>query len=117
MVQRDVVLRWIEQIAAVVRRILLGKGPADLELARRHVSEATTQHLGRLALIIPRLDVTSAVALLQDHDRILGLALLLDLEASIEQAAGNTVAATRLRERAAQFRQTLTEDAPGAAGG
>lgn len=107
MAQRDVVLRWIEQIAAVVRRMLFGPGPPDLDAARRHVAEATAQHLGKLATVIPRLDVPSAVALLQDRDRILGLALLLDLHASIEQASGAAEAAEATRKRAAEFRRAI----------
>ncbi len=117
MTQRDVVLRWIEQIAAVVRRMVFGPGPADLEAARRHVTEATALHLGHLAAVIPRLEVQTAVELLRDSNRILGLALLLDLEASIEQAAGNPGAAEELRARAAEFRRAIGEVASDATTG
>jgi len=107
MTQRDVVLRWIEQIARVVRRMLQGPGPADVIAARVHLEEAMSQHLGSLALVIPRLDVPSAVGLLQDPDRILGLALLLDLQASVEAAAGDAAAAAKTRERAEEFRRSV----------
>ena len=104
MTQRDVMLRWIEQIARVVRRMLQGPGPPDLVAARLAVEDAMTQLLGPLALLVPRLEVPSAVELLHDPERILGLALLLDLEASVAEAEGDAVAAARARERAAALR-------------
>jgi hypothetical protein len=100
-----VVLRWIEQIVRVVRRMLLGPGPPDFAAARVHVEEATTQLLGPLALLVPRLDVLSAVELLRDPDRILGLAMLLELDASIAEAQGDASGAAATRERAAEFRR------------
>jgi hypothetical protein len=104
MTQRDVMLRWIEQIALVVRRMLLGPGPPDLTAARMQVEDAMRELLGPLALLVPRLEVPSAAELLHDPERMLGLALLLDLEASIAEAEGETVAAAHSRERAAGFR-------------
>ena len=88
MPQRDVFLRWIEQIARVVARLLHGPGPPDLDLAREHISEALQQHLGPLNLVLPRLDSSSAAALLADPDRIFGYAQLLALLGAVEQAAG-----------------------------
>ncbi|HEV8150493.1 MAG TPA: DUF5946 family protein [Gemmatimonadales bacterium] len=99
------VLRWIEQIARVVRRMLLGPGPPDLAAARVHVEDAMLQLLGPLALLVPRLEVTSAAQLLHDPERILGLAVLLELEATIVEAEGDAAAATPIRERAAAFRR------------
>ena len=114
--QRDLVLRWIEQIALVVRRILYGPGPRDLTLARQHVEHATAQLLGPLALLVPRLEVPSAAELLHDPERLLGLALLLDLEGAIAEAQGDAPGAARFRERAAGFRgaaaQQLDSPAP-----
>ncbi|MGQ0704143.1 MAG: hypothetical protein ACT4PM_13510 [Gemmatimonadales bacterium] len=110
MTQRDVVLRWIEQIARVIRRMLAGPGPQDVEAARLHLEEAMAQHLGSLAEVVPRLDVTSAANLLRDPDRILGLALLLDLLASVQEAAGEQEASALTRGRAEAFRRTV---APG----
>ena len=115
MTQRDVVLRWIEQIAGVVRRMLLGPGPADLNVARAHVVEATEQLLGPLALLVPRLDARSAAGLLRDPERVFGLAFLLELEAEIAAAAGNDINAAQLRSRAAELRAaapTLLSDPP-----
>lgn len=110
MAQRDVMLRWIEQIALVVRRMLLGPGPPDLRLVRLQVEDAMTQLLGPLATLVPQLDAESVAALLQDPERIAGLALLLELEAEVASAEGNLTAAEAARTRAAQIRSYLRKD-------
>jgi len=102
MPQRDVVLRWIEQIARVVARLLHGPGPPDLELAREQISAALEQHLGPLHVVLPRLDVPSAAAILNDPDRLFGYAQLLALLAAVQQAGGEAEAA-HTRERALQL--------------
>src|SRR6185503_612151 len=84
--------------------MLLGPGPQDLAAARAQVEDATAQLLGPLTLLIPRLDVPSAARLLHDPERILGFALLLDLEAQLADAEGNGAAAAQARERATAFR-------------
>jgi hypothetical protein len=105
--QRDVVLRWIEQIARVVHHLLLGRGPGDLALARTHLEEARSHLLGPLAPIVPGLDPPSVVSLLHDRDRVLGLALLLDLEASVAEAEGRAAEGEEWRSRAAALRAEL----------
>lgn len=99
MPQRDVFLRWIEQIARVVARLLHGPGPPDLDLAREQVSEALEQHLGPLHVVLPRIDPSSAAAILADPERIFGYAQLLALLGAVEQAAGD-VEAVRTKARA-----------------
>jgi hypothetical protein len=84
--------------------MLFGPGPPDLVLARKHVEDAIAQHLGPLTLVIPKLDPESAANLLGNRDRTEGLALLLDLQASIEEADQHPVEAGALRERAAALR-------------
>lgn len=101
--QRDVVLRWIEQIVATVRRMLLGPDAVDPAMAMPIIDEAIYQLLGPLALLVPRLDVPSAAALLKDPERILGLARLLDLRAMALQACSRTEEAEEVRERARGF--------------
>ena len=105
--QRDVVLRWIEQIARVVRHLLLGRGPADLALARTHLEQARGQLLGTLAGVVPRLDAASVAALLHDPDRVLGLALLCDLEASVAEAEGKAMEGAEQRRRATELRAAV----------
>ncbi len=99
MTQRDVVLRWIEQVSRVIARLLYGPGPVDLVEAREAIEDALAQHLGPLNALLPRLDVESAVALIRDPDRLYGLARLLALRAALEQAEGNAAAALATRRR------------------
>jgi len=101
--QRDVVLRWIEQIVATVRRMLLGPGAVDPAMALPIIDEAIHQLLGPLALLVPRLDVASAAALLRDPERIRGLATLLELKAMALAAASRGEEAAEVRQRATGF--------------
>lgn len=101
MSQRDIVLRWIEQLALVVARLLHGPGAADLALAEAQVRDAITRVLGPLSETILRVDVASAAFLLADPERIYGYARLLGLLAAIEQADGRPdFGETRLRAEA-----------------
>jgi hypothetical protein len=112
MAQRDIVLRWIEQIARVVARLLHGPGPVDLELARDQVQDALAQHLGPLQAVLPRLDVSSGAQLLHDPDRIFGYAQLLALLSAVEQAATDP-GAPATRSRAIAFaREAIDRAAP-----
>lgn len=101
--QQDVVLRWIEQIVATVRRMLLGPDAVDPAMAMPIIDAAIHQLLGPLALLVPKLDVSSAAALLRDPDRILGLARLLELKAMALQADARSDEAADVRTRAAAF--------------
>ena len=56
MAQRDVVLRWIQQAARVIARLLRSGKPGDLELAQIEVDSAVEALLGSLARLIPTLD-------------------------------------------------------------
>jgi hypothetical protein len=111
MPQRDVVMRWIEQLGKVVARLLHGPGPIDLELATDQVQEALNQHLGAMAPLVAQLDVHTAAGLLHDSDRIFGYAQLLSLLAAVEQAAGDPKA-TLTRERALAFAEEALRRAP-----
>ena len=102
MAQRDVVLRWIEQLAKVVARLIHGPGPIDLALAEDQVQDGLAQHLGPLASVVPRLDAESATGLLHDPERIFGYAQLLSLLAAVRHAGGDP-AATDIHARAIAF--------------
>jgi len=101
--QRDVVLRWIEQIVATVRRMLLGPTAVDPAVADRMIDDAIGKLLGPLTLVVPQLDVSSVMALLRDPDRIAGLARLLELKAVVLDRMGKREEADALRTRAAQL--------------
>jgi hypothetical protein len=98
--QRDVVLRWIEEIVRTVLRMLGRGAPADLEDARRTLDDAVERLLGSLTLLVPRLDAASAADLVQPPDRLFDYARLLDLLGAVEEAAGRPERGTALRERA-----------------
>jgi hypothetical protein len=102
-VQRDLVLRWIEQLGRLVARLVGAGGKAELASARDQVSEATINLLGPLALLVPRLETESAAELLADPDRIFGYAQLLDLDGAISEGLGEAEAAADSRRRAVDF--------------
>ena len=101
--QRDLVLRWIEQLGRLVARLVGLGGKAELGAARDQVAEATINLLGPLSVLVPRLETSSAAELLADPDRIFGYAQLLDLDGAISEAMGEKDAATESRRRAVEF--------------
>jgi hypothetical protein len=101
--QRDVVLRWIEQIIATVRRMLLGPEAVDPAVADRMIDDAIGRLLGPLTLLVPRLDTESAATLIRDPERIIGLARLLELKAAVLERMGRHEEAQALRLRAAEL--------------
>lgn len=110
--QRDLVLRWIEQLARLVARLLRSDPGADLGAAREQVQDATAGLLGPLATLVPRLEVSSAAELLADPDRLFGYAQLLELDAVIAAALGDTSAAADNRPRALAFAKEALRRAP-----
>jgi len=102
-VQRDLVLRWIEQLGRLVARLLGAGGKAELAVARDQVQEATLNLLGPLAALVPRLETESAAELLADPDRIFGYAQLLDLDGAISEGMGDAAGAAESRRRALEF--------------
>lgn len=101
--QRDLVLRWIEQLGALIRRLLHGRAEADFPAAREQIREATDALLGSLSLLVPRLDVASAAELLADPHRLFGYAQLLDLEGVVAGAMGDEATRQEQRARALGF--------------
>jgi hypothetical protein len=111
--QRDVVLRWIEQLGRLVAR-LLGRGsPGDLAAARDQVDEAVASLLGPLAQLLPRLEADSAAELLGDPERTFAYAQLLDLDAAVRQAMGEPEAAREVRARAVALGEAAVSRAGG----
>jgi hypothetical protein len=98
--QRDVVLRWIEELGRVIRRLLYGPGEVDLVQAAAMMEDATERMLGPLATLVPRLDPPSAADLLSDPHRIFGYAQLLALQSALEHSRGLVERAAETRSRA-----------------
>lgn len=109
--QRDMVLRWIEQLGVLIRRLIQGKQTSDLPAAREQVRQATEAMLGPLLQLVPRLEVESAADLLADPDRIFGYAQLLDLEGVLAGAMGDS-AGDESRTRALTFAREAVRRAP-----
>jgi hypothetical protein len=103
MAQRDVVLRWIQQAARVIARLLRSGKAGDLELAQIEVDSAVEGLLGPLARLIPTLEARSACELLHDPERILGYARLLALRGALRRARGENDAAARDDARGREF--------------
>jgi hypothetical protein len=110
MPQRDVVLRWIEQVSRVVARLLHGPGPIDLELAADQVEAALAHHLGPLHALLPQLEFASAAALLHDPDRLFGYAQLLALLAAVQQAQDDSRAPVTRARALAMAREAIGRD-------
>ncbi|MEZ4586040.1 MAG: hypothetical protein R2909_06535 [Gemmatimonadales bacterium] len=53
--QRDIVLRWIAQLAAIIARLLRRDPKLSLELARQYLEEAEAQTLGPLGPLVAKL--------------------------------------------------------------
>jgi hypothetical protein len=100
--QRDIVLRWIEEISRVIRRLLYGRGDVDLAQAMSLIDDATARLLGPLATLVPKLEPRGAADLLHDPDRIYAYAQLLALQSAVEQARAAPEHVTT-RDRALAF--------------
>ncbi len=100
MAQRDIVLRWIEQLGRVIARLIRSGTAADLDIAADQIEEAITSLLGPLTQLVPRIDVASSAELLHDPERIFAWAQLMDLSAAIAIVRNQVGAAEQGRARA-----------------
>lgn len=98
--QRDIVLRWIAQISAIIARVLRRDPTLSLELVRQYLQDAEAQLLGPLGELVPRLDAASAARLLDEPNRIYGYAQTVALRSALARVAGQTAEAAALAARA-----------------
>ena len=91
--QRDLVLRWLEQISALIAKLLRRDPTVDIILVEDRLDDAETQLLGPLKLLLERLEPESAAELLADPWRIHGLAELLAFRSTIARLKGNATEA------------------------
>jgi hypothetical protein len=103
MAQRDVVLRWIEELGRLIGRLLRRGTAGDLDLAREEIERATADLLGSLAPLVPQLDTASAAALLADPDRLFAWAQLVELGGLVAEAQGDATAGASARRRALEL--------------
>lgn len=90
--QRDLVLRWLEQLRLLIARVVRGERDAGTELAEMEVDRALGQLLGGAGGLVDRLDAPSAAALLGDPYRTFGYAEALALKSALVKARGGPAA-------------------------
>jgi len=88
LVQRDYILRMIEQVAAAIARILKRKTDGDLVGARQDVHQATMQLLGPAAAMATMVDSRTAANLVSDARRLRLWCRLLAEDSEILRALG-----------------------------
>lgn len=98
MVQRDYILRLIEQFVAMVARIVGLSREGKVEEARRELDEAY-HTLGVPRSMVASLDATS-IKLLVSEEKARALAVLFSAEAELARAEGRDREATAWRARA-----------------
>jgi hypothetical protein len=104
-VQRDYILRLLEQAAAVVRRLreLLGAGTAEPAAIVEQARAAQAALFGDTWMLLQRVDVTTATGLIRDSRQLSVWADLLRLEAEANRSLGDTARAEQLETRAAEI--------------
>jgi len=102
-VQRDYILRLLEQAAAVLRRLreLLGGGAAEPAAIAEEARAAQAALFGDTWLLLQRVDVATATSLIRDSRQLSLWAELLRVEAEANRALGDAERAEYLEARAA----------------
>jgi hypothetical protein len=107
-VQRDYILRLLESIAAVIRRLreqLAGGAAPEVIIEESRVAQG--ELFGQTWAIVQRVDITTVLALIQDARQLSLYAELLQLEAEARRATGDDAGAQALETRAATIRTNL----------
>jgi hypothetical protein len=104
-VQRDYILRLIEQAAAVVRRLreLLARGTADPASVVEEACAAQAALFAETWMLLQRVDVATAAALVRDPRQLAVWADLLRIEAQANRSLGDVGRAEQLEARAAEI--------------
>lgn len=102
-VQRDYILRLLEQAAAVVRRLreLLDAGKGEPALMVEEARAAQAALFGNTWMLLQRADVATVTGLVRDPRQLSLWAELLRVEAEASRAAGDEERAVYLETRAA----------------
>jgi hypothetical protein len=104
-VQRDYILRLIEQAAAVARRLreLLLRGTADPGAVVEEARAAQAALFAESWTLLQRVDVATATALIRDPRQLAVWAELLRIEAQANRAIGDVERADQLETRAGEI--------------
>jgi hypothetical protein len=102
-VQRDYILRLLEQAAAVLRRLreLLGGGTAEPAAIVEEARAAQAALFGDTWMLLQRVDVATATGLIRDSRQLAIWADLLRVEAEANRSLGDAERAEHLETRAA----------------
>ncbi len=103
MIERDYIMRLVQQLAAVMRRILRLQEQEKYDQAQQEVEEAYGELLGLERELLMSLAPATAAPLLGEAGKIKIAARLLQAEADLAGRRGDAEAALRLRSRALEF--------------
>ena len=118
--RRDYVERMVEQLAAVVARLIGRLRAGTPEAADEVVAGAQAAQgelLGPLAAVLPQVEAASAVALLRDARQARAWVELLRVEAAARRLRGEEAAASALEARAEELEHAITVAAAAPAAG
>ena len=109
-VQRDYVVRMIEQFAQAVAQVVAAVRAGDFDLALITVRRTSDLVLGNLGPVMERLDATSVVDLIGKHDidRVRMYAALLAEEGTIRELRGEAQRARYCFSRALDLYNAIT---------
>lgn len=101
-VQRDYILRLLEQAAAALRRLreLLGAGTAEPVAVIDEARAAQAALFGDTWTLLQRVDVATATSLIRDSRQLAMWADLLRVEAEANRSLGDVARAEHLETRA-----------------
>ena len=104
-VQRDYILRLLEQAAAAVRRLreLLRGGTAEPTVIIEEARAAQAALFGNSWALLERVNVATATALVRDARQLAAWADLLRVAADASRALGDEQRAAQLEARAAEI--------------
>jgi hypothetical protein len=113
-VQRDYILRLLEVAAAAVRRLreLLSGGSAEPAAIIDEAREAQAALFGDTWMLLQRVDVATATALIRDVRQLALWADLLRVEADANRTLGDIVQADYLEAKAAGIAAAAQRGAP-----
>lgn len=108
-VQRDYILRLLEQAAAVVRRLreMLRGGAASPSEIEEQARAAQAELFGETWALLQRVDVATALGLIRDARQLALWAELLRIEAQANRQLGDEQRAQDLDARAAKIADAL----------
>jgi hypothetical protein len=112
-VQRDYILRLLEEAAAALRRLreLLGSGTAPPVEIAEEARAAQAALFGNSWMLLQQVDVATATSLIRDPRQLSLWADLLRVEAEASRSVGDDERAARLETRAAALAAAAGLDA------